>query len=108
MHSNSLANFLHLPFGNQAIYNPGSIIIKVGNDNNISVWKQEEIGTIMFNIEENYTTYYIVISDSLTDTLYFELAGRKSTSCCGNVTYSKKTLLNGLEIENKDLVVIIH
>ena len=102
------SNGTDLLFGNQATYNPDSIIIKVGNDNNISVWKQEDIGTIMFNLEESYTTYYIVLSDSLIDTLDFELGQRKSTSCCGNVTYSTKTLLNGLEIENNDLVVITH
>ena len=102
------SNGTNLLFGNQATYNPDSIIIKVGNDNNISVWKQEDIGTIMFNLEESYTTYYIILSDSLIDTLDFELAERKSTSCCGNVTYSTKTLLNGLEIENNDLVVITH
>jgi hypothetical protein len=102
------SNGTNLLFGNQAIYNPDSVIIKVGNDNNISVWKQEDIGTIMFNLEENYTTYYIVLSDSLIDTLDFKLAERKSTLCCGNVIYSTKTLLNGQEIENNDLVIITH
>ncbi|MCF8229841.1 MAG: hypothetical protein K9G47_11965 [Bacteroidales bacterium] len=102
------SNGTNLLFGNQAIYNPDSIIIKAGNDNNISFWKQEDIGTIMFNLEENYTTYHIILSDSLIDTLDFELAERKSTSCCGNVAYSTKTRLNGLEIENNDLVVITH
>jgi hypothetical protein len=97
----------NLLFGNQAIYDPDSVIIKVGNDNNISVWKQEDLGTIMFNLEGNYTSYYIVLSDSVVDTLDFELAQRKSTRCCGNVTYSTKTLLNGHEIEYDDLIVII-
>lgn len=102
------SNGANLLFGNQAIYNPDSIIIKVGNDNTINVGKQEDNGTIMFNIEERYTTYYILLSDSLIDTLYFELAERKSNVCCGNLTYSTTTLLNGLEIENNDLIVIPH
>jgi hypothetical protein len=102
------SNGTNLLFGNQAIYNPDSIIIKAGNDHNINVWKQKDIGTILFNLEEKYTTYYIIISDSLMDTLDFELAERKSTSCCGNVTFSTKTLLNGLAIDNNDLVVIAH
>jgi len=101
-------NGTNLLFGNQAIYNPDSLVIMAGNDNTLSVWKQEDTGTIMFNLEENYTTYYIVLSDSLNDTLEFELAERKSTSCCGYVTYSTKTLLNGQEIENNDLVIITH
>lgn len=100
------SNGTNLLYGSQAIYNPDSIIIKAENNINISVWKQEDIGTIMFNLEENYTTYHMILLDTLIDALEFELAERKSTSCCGNVTYSTKTLLNGLEIENDDLIVI--
>lgn len=102
------SNGTNLLFGNQAIYNPDSVVIKAGNDNIVSVWKQEDTGTIMFNLEENYTAYHIVLSDTLIDTLEFELAGRKSTSCCGNVIYSTKTFLNGQEIANNDLVIITH
>ena len=102
------SNGTNLLFGNQAIYDPDSLKIKVGNDNTVSVWKQEDTGTIMFNLEENYTAYHIVLSDTLIDTLEFELAERKSTSCCGYVIYSTKTLLNGQEIENNDLVIITH
>jgi hypothetical protein len=50
----------------------------------------------------------VFLSDTLIDTLEFELAARKSTSCCGNVIYSTKTLLNGQEIENNDLIIITH
>ena len=102
------SNGTNLLFGNQAIYNPDSVVIKAGNDNTVSVWKQEDTGTIMFNLEENYTAYHIVLSDTLIDTLEFELAERKSTLCCGYVTYSTKTLLNGQEIENNDLIIISH
>jgi hypothetical protein len=102
------SNGTNLLFGNQAIYNPDSIIIKAGNNNTVSVWKQEDTGTIMFNLEENYTAYHIVLSDTLIDTLEFELAERKSTSCCGYVIYSTRILLNGQEIENNDLIIITH
>lgn len=98
----------NLLFGNQAIYNPDSLVIKTGDDNTVNVWKHEETGTILFNLEENYSTYYIELSEWLIDTLEFELAERKSTSCCGYVTYSTKTLLNGQEIDNNDSVIIIH
>lgn len=96
----------NLLFGNQAMYDPDSVVIKAGNGNPVSVWKEEDTGTLLFNLEGNYSTYYIVLSDSLIDTLDFELAERKSTSCCGNVIYSTKTTLNGQEIENNDLIVI--
>jgi hypothetical protein len=102
------SNGTNLLFGNQAIYNPDSVVINAGNDNNVSIWKQEETGTIMFNLEGDYTAYQLVLSDTLIDTLEFELAARKSTSCCGYVIYSTKTLLNGQEIENNDLIIITH
>ena len=96
----------NLLFGDQAMYDPDSVSIEVGNGIPVSVRKQEDNGTLLFNLEGNYTTYYIVLSDSLIDTLDFVLAERKSTSCCGNVVYSTKTTLNGQEIENNDLVII--
>lgn len=102
------SNGTNLLFGNKSIYNPDSVVIKAGNDNAVSVWKQEDTGTITFNLEENYTAYHIVLSDEFIDTLKFELAKRKSTSCCGSVIYSTKTLLNGQEIENNDLIIINH
>lgn len=100
------SNGTNLLFGNQAIYNPDSIIIKAGNGNIVSVLKQEDTGTILFNLEPIFTTYYVVLSDTWIDTLQFELAERKSTLCCGNVMYSTKTLLNGQEIENIDLIIV--
>ena len=102
------SNGTNLLFGNQAIYNPDSIAIKAGNDNTVHAWKQEDTGTIMFNLEEDYTTYHIALSDTLIDTLEFELDERKSTSCCGYVIYSTKTFLNGQGIENNDLIIITH
>lgn len=100
------ANGANLLYGSQAIYDPDSITVKAGNDNDILVEQREEDGTIAFNIEAPYTTYYLVLPGSWMDTLDLELAERKSTLCCGNVVYSTKTLLNGSEIENDDLIVI--
>ncbi len=100
------ANATNLLFGSQAIYNPDSLVILAGNNNPVPFWKQEDVGAIMFNLESGYTTYHIVLSGALIDTLQFQLAERKSTLCCGNTTYSTKTMLNGQEIENKDLVII--
>lgn len=94
----------NLLFGNKAIYHPDSVIIKDGADNEVHFWRQEGPGTILFNLED--MVYYIMLSDSLTDTLEFELAERKSMSCCGNVMYSRKTRLNGQDIENDDLLII--
>ena len=102
------SNGANLLFGNQAIYNLDSVRIKTENENAVSVWKDEETETILFSLEENDPVYYIVLSETLIDTLEFELAERKSTSCCGNVKYSTQTLLNGQEIENNDLIIINH
>jgi hypothetical protein len=96
----------NLLFGNQAIYNPDNIIIQTENGNTVSFWKEEDTGTILFDLEGDDTSYQIVLSDTLIDTLEFELDERKSMSCCGNVIFSAKTLLNGQEIENDDLIII--
>ena len=98
----------NLLFGNKAIYNPHSVVIKAGNDITVNAWKQEDTCTIVFYLEEDLTAYHIVLSETLTNTLEFELDERKSISCCGNVFYSTKTLLNTEEIENNDLIIITH
>ena len=72
----------------------------------LAVWLNEDNGTIAFNLEVNATSYQIVLTDTFTDNLQFELAERKSESCCGNVAFSTNTILNGQEIENSDLIVI--
>ena len=102
------ANGSNLLFGDQAIYNPDSVEIRASNNDEVSVWKEEDTGSIMFNLGQFYNSYHIFLSASIIDTLQFELAERKSEQCCGNVTYSTKTFLNGLEIENNDLITIMH
>lgn len=98
----------NLLFGSQAIYNPDNIIITTGNGEIVAVWKEENTGTIAFDLESDATSYEIDLSDTLMDILEFELAERKSESCCGNVIFSTQTILNGQEIENNDLIIIIN
>lgn len=102
------SNGNNLLFGNQAIYNPDNIVITTGNGEIVAVWKEENTGTIVFGLESDATSYQIDLSDSLMDILEFELTERKSESCCGNVIFSTQTILNGQEIENNDLIVIIN
>ena len=97
---------INLLFGNQAIYNPENLIITDSNGEFVDVWLQEDNGTIAFDLEVNATSYQIVLTDTFTDNVQFELAERKSESCCGNITFSTNTILNGQEIENSDLIVI--
>ncbi|MEM9548670.1 MAG: hypothetical protein AAGA77_21975 [Bacteroidota bacterium] len=100
------SNGTNLLFGDQAVYNPDNVQISAENKNEINFWIEEEEETILFNLEKNITTYTIVLSESVRDVLDFELDERKSTQCCGNMTYSTKTFLNGQEIENNDVVII--
>ena len=98
----------NLLFGSQAIYNPDNIVITTGNGKIVDVWKEENTGTIVFDLENDATSYEINLSDTLMDILEFELAERKSESCCGNVIFSTQTTLNGQGIENNDLIVIVN
>lgn len=100
------SNGNNLFFGNQAIYDPDNLIITAGNNNVQDAWKQENTGTILFNLLPQYNIYYITLPSTLVDTLQFNLAERKSSTCCGNVSYSTATFLNGEAIENNDLITI--
>ena len=97
---------INLLFGNQAIYNPENLVITDSNGEFVDVRLQEDNGTIAFDLEVNAISYQIVLTDTFTDELQFELAERQSEQCCGNVTFSTKTILNGQEIDNRDLIVI--
>jgi hypothetical protein len=96
----------NLLFGQDALYDPDSIMIKAKDDHKTSIWKEETEGTITFDIERDHVSYYVMVTETLIDTLDFDLAERKSEVCCGNVTYSKRTFLNGQEVSNDDLIVI--
>lgn len=102
------SNGNNLLFGSQAIYNPDNIVITKGNGEIVDVRKQEDTGTIAFDLERDNTSYQIGLSNTLTDVLEFELAERKSEYCCGNVTFSTKTTLNGQEIENNNLIIVMN
>ena len=96
----------NLLFGDQAIYNPDSVLVKGLNGELVNVFPNQELERIQFVIENDITHYTVAISDSSVDTLSFELSKRKSTRCCGDVTYSTKTRLNGQEIANNDLIIV--
>jgi hypothetical protein len=98
---------VNLLFGNQAIYNPENFFIIDNNNRDVDVRLQEENGTIAFDLGVNATSYRIFLADTFEDELQFELAERKSEVCCGNVTFSNKTILNGQEIDNSDFIIVI-
>ena len=97
---------VNLLFGDQAIYNPENFFIIDNNNRVVDVRLQEENGTIAFDLGVNATSYRIFLPETFEDELQFELAERKSERCWGNVTFSTKTILNGQEIDNSDLIVI--
>ena len=43
----------------------------------MDVWLNKDNGTIAFNLEENTTSYQIVLRDTFTDNLQFEVVERK-------------------------------
>ena len=98
---------INLLFGDQAIYNPENFFIIDNNNRVVDVRLQQENGTIAFDLEVNATSYRIFLTDTFEDELQFELAERKSEVCCGNVTFSTKTTLNGQEIDNSDFIIVI-
>jgi len=98
----------NLLFGDQALYNPDSLVIQGLNGQFISFFPNPGLERIQFVLEDNITHYTVALSDSLIDTLSFEFSKRPSASCCGDITYSTETHLNGQEIENHDLIIISH
>lgn len=96
----------NLFFGGQAIYDPNNIVITADNNEIVDFDMQADKGIIVFVLEGNNTSYQIKLSDKINYIVEFELAERKSENCCGNVTYSTKTIINEQEIENNDSIVI--
>ena len=43
----------------------------------MDVWPNEDHGTIAFNLEENTPSYQIVLRDTFTDNVQFEVVERK-------------------------------
>ena len=100
------SNGVFLLVGSGAIYDPDSMVIRT-NNNEIPVWIPGGSAAISFSLDEDITTYQIFHKDTLLDTLEYELSQRKSTSCCGDVTISTRTFLNGVQIGNSDMLQII-
>jgi len=101
------ANGNNLIFGDQAIYNPNDITVTSANNEFVDVRRDPDLEVIAFSLEDNFSSYRILVGDSLLDALDFELAERASDQCCGNVTFSIRTLLNGQEIDNSDMITIV-
>ena len=97
----------NLLFGENMLFNPDSIVLNTDNENTETIWKNEKLGTIWFYLEHEYSYYFVHLTDSLVDTLEFELAERKSDICCGNIVYSTKTFVNSKETDNNDIITII-
>ena len=96
-----------LVFGDQAIYAPSDISIRVDGDIQLPVFPDETDELLIFALEPDTPDYAVFANDVLIETLSFELGVRESEQCCGNVTFSTKTFVNGIEISNDDLIVII-
>mgnify|MGYP006288593879 FL=1 len=97
----------NLLFGDNSMYPPDSVKIKVADQQPEYTWKNVESGTVQFNLDRNYSEYYFFLTDTIIDTLRFDISERESTKCCGTVAYSTKTYLNGAEISNEDVVTIV-
>lgn len=97
---------VNLVFGEQAVYDPANVVIQSEAGEAFPVWQNAEDETLEFNLEPGIGTCFSVLQATHIDTLDFELAERKSSMCCGNVSYSTKTSLNGQDIRNDDLIVI--
>ena len=97
----------NLLFGPQAIYSPDSVMVSSENGSDMAFWLEQDEGVIEFHIEPNTYTYWVYLSNTSIDTLSFVLADRKSTECCGNVTYTSRSFLNGEEISNGKNITIV-
>ncbi len=101
------SNDHNLIFGEYSEYNKDSLILK--NENKITerIWINEKFKTIDFLLEHDVNTYYFYLNEIEVDTISFHLIEKKDPSCCGNITYSEKTYLNGVLINNSDTIKII-
>jgi hypothetical protein len=97
----------NLLFGDNSMYPPDSVKVKVIDQQPEYIWKNTEAGTVQFNLDRNYSEYYFFLTDTIVDTLRFDISERESTRCCGTVAFSTKTFLNGNEISNEDVITIV-
>ncbi len=97
----------NLLFGDSSMYPPDSVKIKIADQQPEYTWRNVESGTVQFNLDRNYSEYYFFLTDTIVDTLRFDISERESTMCCGTVAYSTKTFLNSAEISNEDVITIV-
>lgn len=97
----------NLLFGNDYLYDPDSVFMNNSDHEPIFLWIDKNSETIQFNLEDHFSEYYLYLTDSVIDTISFSLSQRKSTQCCGNMTISTRTFLNGKEVTNSDLITIV-
>ena len=101
------ANGNNLLFGDNAIFNPEEVTISSENEAPQPVLIDSNTQTLQFTLNEGEMTYTLQLDNENTETIVFELGERESERCCGNQVFSTATLLNGVEIENEDLITII-
>ena len=101
------SNNHNLIFGEYFRYNKDSLILENENNQLETIWINEESRTIGFLLEVDINTYYLHLNEIEVDTISFDLIEKKDPSCCGNITYSEKTYLNGELINNADTIRII-
>lgn len=96
----------NLIFGETPMYNSENIKLKSENQSDERIWINDNAKTIDFVLKDKIKTYYLFLSETEVDTISFELIEKKDPSCCGNITYSEKTFLNGKAISNLDTIKI--
>lgn len=101
------SNNNNLIFGETSIYNSENLKLKSDNQSTERIWINDKTKTIDFLLKDEITTYYFFLNETEIDTISFDLMEKKDPSCCGNITFSEKTFLNGEAISNSDTIRII-
>ncbi len=97
----------NLVFGAESVYNLDDISITANGQKSELLILMEPENVLRFFLEEGTMEYILKLSDSVTETLRFELAERKSDQCCGTKTISESTYLNGNRIANTDVIRVV-
>ncbi len=101
------SNNNNLIFGETSVYDSENVKLTSDNQSVEAIWINDIAKTIDFLLKDEITTYYFFLNDVEVDTISFELAEKKDPNCCGNITYSEKTFLNGVAISNSDTIKIV-
>ncbi|MDT0538686.1 MULTISPECIES: hypothetical protein [Croceitalea] len=100
-------NGTNLLFGTDATYNPDEATIVTSSGVQQPLFVDEDAGALLFSLEENEMTYTLHLNTTDSETINFELDERDSKQCCGTLTISTSTSLNGTKIENSDTIIIV-